>query len=161
MLKFVVLVYAMFVSLTFAVETVEVTNPCTNDITHVCGMAFPETYQAIYDARFCLRGSSADIKKECLDYVTNVSPSIIESCYTEIKSFCRNVVPGDNRMHNCLSKYPAELSKECSAAKDLSVSSASKASSEDSKNALASFPAQWTRPVSSFELAGYVSRIYS
>ncbi len=90
-------------------------NPCTEDISNICGMAFPESYQSVYDARMCLR-SSLETSLSCRDYLENVSPSIIEPCYNEITRNCKNVNPGNNRMHECLSKYSESLTKECSAA---------------------------------------------
>ncbi len=115
----VVFMLCALCSMVFSIEIIDVANPCTQDISNICGMPFPETYQSIFDARLCLRGSVSEVSKDCLDYVNIESPSIIEPCFSEINMFCRNVAPGENRIHICLSKYPEKLTKECSAASDL------------------------------------------
>ncbi len=89
-------------------------NVCEDDIVNICGMPFPETYQAVFDARFCLRSSLVEVSDDCLDYVNNISPSLIEPCFNEITTYCKNVSPGANRIQACLAKYETKLSEECS-----------------------------------------------
>lgn len=96
--------------------------PCHLDLIEVCNLPYPTTYQGIFDARMCLWGNRDKITKECLQYLLHDSPSVIEPCYEPIAQFCGDVVPGDNRVHNCLRDKAADvLSDQCSAivARDL------------------------------------------
>jgi hypothetical protein len=102
-----------FICLVKGVASFGKINPCDDDISNICGMAFPDTYQAIYDSRLCLKANSNIISKDCLNYVNNISPSIIEPCFTEIRNNCKAVNPGNNRMHDCLSKQTDTLSIQC------------------------------------------------
>jgi hypothetical protein len=88
-------------------------NPCQDDISNVCGMPFPFTFQTIFDARLCLKSNSKQVSKECTNYLLNISPSIVEPCFEEIKSYCRNVSPGNNRLNTCLSKYSSSVNPQC------------------------------------------------
>ncbi len=109
-------------------------NPCFDDITNICGLPFPESYQGIYDSRMCLQENKLKISNSCLNYVTNVSPSIVEPCYQDIKNYCKNVQPGDNRMSLCLSKYPSKISSQCMTAilrSDSETNTASKSEGND------------------------------
>ncbi len=106
--------FAVFVAVASASDAS--TNPCADDIFGICGMPFPEEYLAVYDARLCLKENSLFVSKKCQDYVNTVTPSIIEPCFKEIRSYCKNVQPGGNRIHTCLSKYEKDISEECTVA---------------------------------------------
>jgi hypothetical protein len=86
------------------------------DVAKICGTSFPDTYQSTYDTRLCLRENIQETSKECQEYLTIVSPSIIEPCFNEIEAHCLDVYPGGNRVHSCLTKFAEQLSVECSAA---------------------------------------------
>jgi hypothetical protein len=91
-------------------------NPCELDVAKICGTTFPDTYQSTYDTRLCLRENIQDTSKECQEYLTIVSPSIIEPCFDEIEAHCLDISPGGNRVHSCLTKFTNQLSAGCSAA---------------------------------------------
>ncbi len=93
----------------------EIANPCVTDIQTICGMPFPDSFRAIYDARFCLKGSS-EVSAECVEFLHSANPSIVEPCFNEIKTLCADIVPGGNRIHDCLSQNPTLVSAECSSA---------------------------------------------
>jgi hypothetical protein len=40
----------------------------------------------------------------------------VEPCFEEIKSYCRNVSPGNNRLNTCLSKYSSTVNPQCASA---------------------------------------------
>lgn len=103
--------------------------PCHLDLIEVCNLPYPTTYQGIFDARMCLWGNRDKITKECLQYLLHDSPSVIEPCYEPIAQFCGDVVPGDNRVHNCLRDKAADiLSDQCSeiVARDLEWTSSTR-----------------------------------
>jgi hypothetical protein len=109
---FMILAVALTAS---AEQKFTILNSCSYDITNICGMPFPDSYQAVFDVRLCLRGSDK-VSQKCQDYLTNVSPSVVEPCFEEIKRFCFNLTPGGNQISSCLSKYSSELSVICSVA---------------------------------------------
>ncbi len=117
--KQIMFIVCALCSVVFSIEIIDVTNPCEQDITNVCGMPFPDTYQAIFDARICLKSSWFEVSAKCQSYLTIESPSIIEPCFAEINMLCRNVAAGENRIHTCLSKYSEKLTNECFAANEL------------------------------------------
>jgi len=88
--------------------------PCEQDLANICGMTLPESYQAVYDARMCLWGSKDLLSEHCVNYLLNESPSLLEPCYVEIGKYCKNVVPGSNRVSECIQKIPlVDLSNTC------------------------------------------------
>jgi hypothetical protein len=57
------------------------------------------------------------ITEECLEYLELEKPSIVDSCFTEMKTYCLQVSPGSFRIHNCLSAVAEEdLSPNCKVA---------------------------------------------
>lgn len=89
---------------------------CTNDLTEFCGMDqySPYSVQSISDSRACLRKNRDSISKHCLNYLELDKPSIIESCFTEMKTYCNKVIPGGFRIHSCLSAVSVgDLSPSC------------------------------------------------
>jgi hypothetical protein len=91
------------------------TSTCAEDLEEICGVtSFPDSIQSLYDSRACLKKNKDFISKECLVYLELDKPSIIDSCFVEIKSYCLHVVPGSFRLHNCLSAVPEDdLSPNC------------------------------------------------
>jgi len=88
---------------------------CAKDLEELCGVnSFPDTVQSLYDSRMCLRKNRDVISKECLDYLEFDKPSIVDSCFTEMKTYCANVAPGGFRVHSCLSAVATnDLSPNC------------------------------------------------
>jgi len=91
---------------------------CAKDLEEICGMnAFPDSIQALHDSRNCLRKSKDLVSKECVDYLELDKPSIVDSCFTEMKTYCMKVVPGAFRIHNCLSGIDeSDISPGCQTA---------------------------------------------
>lgn len=85
---------------------------CGKEIHEICHMPRPETYQAVFDVRMCLRGA-VETGVKCKDYLDNINPSIIEPCYDEITTTCKNVIPGSYRIRDCLLKLTKTVSKSC------------------------------------------------
>lgn len=105
--------------------------PCQSDLMEICGLTYPTTYQGIFDARMCLWGKHERISPECLRYLTEESPSIIEPCFDSISSSCKDVTPGDNRIHNCLQNQAKDsMSPQCKTAMDRDILWAASAASE-------------------------------
>lgn len=88
---------------------------CAKDLEDLCGVnSFPDTVQSLYDSRNCLRKNRDLISKECLNYLEFEKPSIVDSCFTEMKTYCATVPPGGFRIHSCLSAVPTnDLSPNC------------------------------------------------
>ncbi len=115
MFRFVTLLAVVLTVFAFDEQKINVLNPCSKDITNLCGMSSPRSYQEIFDARLCLK-SSNEISNECQAYLTNVSPSVVEPCFEDINKYCFNAAHTFDQMSNCLSKYSVELSNTCSVA---------------------------------------------
>lgn len=88
---------------------------CAADVDQFCKVElFPYTIQSIYDSRDCLRMHRDFISKQCLDYLRLDKPSIVESCFIEMKTSCSNVLPGCFNLYSCLSGISLEdLSQDC------------------------------------------------
>ncbi len=115
----ILFVLCVFVSVIWGGISETETNPCAEDISNICGMPFPVDDLAVYDTRLCLKENSLHVSIKCQDYVSSLTPSIIEPCFNEIRTFCKNVQPGANRIHTCLSMHENELTEECSVALSL------------------------------------------
>ncbi len=93
---------------------------CAKDEEQFCKVDLLEidVVQSFYNSQVCLRKNRDIISKECLNYLEFDQPSIIESCLTEIKTFC-GVVPGCFRVHRCLSEVSIDdISLGCQEALD-------------------------------------------
>ncbi len=112
-MKLSICVFFPLICSVFGISSVEQMNPCEDSIANVCGMAFPDSYQAVYDVRLCLKLNSEIITKECRDYVEIISPSIVEPCFEDIREFCKNVNPGNDRIQTCLKNSLQKLSNKC------------------------------------------------
>ncbi len=88
---------------------------CAKDVKQFCEIElFPYTVQSVYESRACLRKNRDRISNECLVYLELDKPSIIESCFPEMKTSCSNVVPGCFNIYSCLSGVLLEdLSADC------------------------------------------------
>lgn len=87
---------------------------CENELQSICGMTFPDTYQGIFDARMCLWSNRESLAPQCSQYLLQTSPSVIEPCFDQILRYCKDVSPGNNRIHACLLKNAvAEASPQC------------------------------------------------
>lgn len=88
--------------------------PCQEDLIEICELPYPTTYKGTFDARMCLWANRDHVSQECLRYLTKESPSIIEPCYDSILASCRDITPGDNRLHNCLQRQAQDsMLPEC------------------------------------------------
>jgi len=114
------LAFLLFVGIIFAsicacdLKDTEI-GACVKDVELYCKVElFPYTVQSIFDSRDCLRKNRDFVSKECLDYLELDKPSIIESCFVEMKTSCSNVVPGCFNIRSCLSGLVVdELSPSC------------------------------------------------
>jgi hypothetical protein len=137
----------LYVSLTMAVMMVFMSNSpatvqamamdnprsqCEDELSEICGVSTPNTHQEVLDARMCLWSNRDWLSDTCLQYVTTVSPSIIEPCMPHILDYCKDVAPGENRIHLCLTKVRAindkTLTAECKDALDLDSANANELS---------------------------------
>jgi hypothetical protein len=91
------------------------TGICAKDLEEYCGITSnPDTIQSLYDSRSCLRRNRQLLTKECVNYLELEKPSIVDSCFIEMKSYCLKVNPGAYRVHNCLLSVPStDLSQNC------------------------------------------------
>jgi len=89
---------------------------CKIDVVDVCD-ADPTTAFStpglVYENRMCLKDNDSQVSQKCRDAI-NAFPSVVEQCYWEIKSFCSEVTPGDNRIHECLTQNRDMLQPPCS-----------------------------------------------
>lgn len=88
-------------------------HPCASDLSDICGMELPSSYEGVYNARICLRANHDFISNDCRSYVEVKSPSIVEPCFEQIVKFCRGVQPGSNRLHTCLYNNMEDLTVRC------------------------------------------------
>ena len=95
-------------------------SPCAEELAQICGTRAPASYQEVFDARVCLWANRDLLSDACLFHVVRGSPSVVEPCFEAIQRHCKDVRPGDNRVHRCLQEQAKKdeeaLPQECVAA---------------------------------------------
>lgn len=88
-------------------------HPCADDLSSICGMGLPDSYEGVYNARLCLRHNHEDVSVGCQIFVEKTSPSIVEPCFDQISTFCKDMKPGSGRIHSCLYDSINDLTVRC------------------------------------------------
>jgi hypothetical protein len=86
---------------------------CVTDLEEVCFIHSPLSVEEVYYSRLCLWKNQDTISSNCVTYLTETSPSIVEPCFNEIESFCTGIIPGYGQVHNCLSSRAEDLTVRC------------------------------------------------
>jgi len=87
---------------------------CANDLRSLCSsIKSPSTVSETYHARMCLWNHNERLSSSCMAYLTVESPSVVEPCYHQIKTFCSRVEPGESRIQNCLYENLDDLTVRC------------------------------------------------
>eukprot|EP01031_Cornospumella_fuschlensis_P027152 gene27152-32798_t len=87
---------------------------CTKELLTLCVDMLPDSLEDSFQARMCLREYKDKLSIECSTFIYEDSPSLVEPCYQEIGTHCRDTVPGNNRILGCLMDvHYGELTAEC------------------------------------------------
>lgn len=78
-------------------------NPCTNDVMKFCQNVTPG------DRRIgkCLQAHNDHVSSECATFAMNLreqQKTLRQACYGDIAKFCKDVIPGNDRVFTCLEK---------------------------------------------------------
>ncbi len=127
------------------------TNRCEKDVQQFCQVdSSPTTIKYLYDIRACLRENRGFITKQCLVSLGLDKPSLVESCYPEMKAYCSNIGVDMIRIHSCLSGVlDEELSADCQEELDVSRERAQKARDPPVQFSWIRFIVQLSQPLSS------------
>lgn len=127
------------------------TNPCENDVERFCKVdSSPTTIEYLNDIRVCLRENQGFITNQCLMFLALDKPSLIESCFPEMKAYCSNLGVDMVRIHDCLSGVlDEELSPDCQEALDISQVIVQEARDPPVRFSWTRFLIQFSQPLSS------------
>merc|ERR1719405_444858 len=64
-----------------------------------------DAYASIFEKRLCLGDHFDQLSEQCAAHLAS-APTVVEYCRAEILETCRNVQPGENRVHECLLARP-------------------------------------------------------
>lgn len=113
MLSINLILFFSFCCTAFQIEILENANACAEDLRFICGMNQPTSYVEDFNARYCLKFNSDEVSNECKNYLAISAPSLVETCFHEIKTLCNNVNPGSGRIHACLYGFYDKISVRC------------------------------------------------
>ncbi|RYH14331.1 hypothetical protein EON65_33790 [archaeon] len=87
---------------------------CTKELLTLCVDMLPDSLEDSFRARMCLRGYKEKLSHECKTFIYEDSLSLVEPCFQEIGTYCRDVVPGNNRILTCLMDvHYGKLTPDC------------------------------------------------
>lgn len=97
--------------------------PCTSDVQFHCSKE--ATMENPFYVRMCLNGKidtrrsarpddfvAQGVSARCVTALAE-SPTVVESCYPDIKTHCANVQAGSSRVHSCLVKHTNAMTESC------------------------------------------------
>ena len=80
--------------------------PCGEDVDSYCSKTDDDdAYASIFEKRLCLGDHFDQLSEQCAAHLAS-APTVVEYCRAEILETCRNVQPGENRVHECLLARP-------------------------------------------------------
>jgi len=80
--------------------------PCGEDVDSYCSKTDDDdAYASIFEKRLCLGDHFDSLSEQCAAHLAS-APTVVEYCRAEILETCRNVQPGENRVHECLLARP-------------------------------------------------------
>ena len=80
--------------------------PCGEDVDSYCSKTDDDdAYASIFEKRLCLGDHFDQLSEQCAAHLAS-APTVVEYCRSEILETCRNVQPGENRVHECLLARP-------------------------------------------------------
>ena len=80
--------------------------PCGEDVDSYCSTTDDDdAYASIFEKRLCLGDHFDSLSEQCAAHLAS-APTVVEYCRAEILETCRNVQPGENRVHECLLARP-------------------------------------------------------
>ena len=80
--------------------------PCGEDVDGYCSTTDDDdAYASIFEKRLCLGDHFDQLSEQCAAHLAS-APTVVEYCRAEILETCRNVQPGENRVHECLLARP-------------------------------------------------------
>ena len=80
--------------------------PCGADVDSYCSKTDDDdAYASIFEKRLCLGDHFDQLSEQCAAHLAS-APTVVEYCRAEILETCRNVQPGENRVHECLLARP-------------------------------------------------------
>jgi len=94
--------------------------PCGEDVDRYCSRTDKFTYIfhqyvfaslyypypfSVFETRLCLGDHFDQLSEQCTAHLAD-TPTVVEYCREEIIETCRNVQPGENRVHECLLARP-------------------------------------------------------
>ena len=87
--------------------------PCGQDVDAFCEGDVDDAYASIFEKRLCLGDHADEVSEGCAMHLAS-APTVVEYCRGEILETCRNLQPGENRIHECLLARPT-VSDACAA----------------------------------------------
>lgn len=87
--------------------------PCGQDVDAFCEGDVDDAYASIFEKRLCLGDHAQEVSEGCAMHLAS-APTVVEYCRGEILETCRNLQPGENRIHECLLARPT-VSDACAA----------------------------------------------
>jgi len=80
--------------------------PCGEDVDSYCSKTDDDdAYASIFEKRLCLGDHFDQLSEQCAAHLAS-APTVVEYCRAEILETCRDVQPGENRVHECLLARP-------------------------------------------------------
>ena len=80
--------------------------PCGEDVDGYCSKTDDDdAYASIFEKRLCLGDHFDQLSEQCAAHLAS-APTVVEYCRAEILETCRDVQPGENRVHECLLARP-------------------------------------------------------
>jgi len=73
------------------------------------------------ERRQCMQQHKDEVSPECRELFSRVAEQhgalgeAVRACRADVKTFCKDVKPGEGRMAECLQQHKAELSPDCAA----------------------------------------------
>ncbi len=85
---------------------------CNADVTKLCQNIKPGNRQIAK----CLRENNDHVSSPCAELAMKIRKEkkiLRQLCYKDVKATCSSVVPGQNRVYNCLSENSKMVSSAC------------------------------------------------